>query len=302
MLSGLSGYLAWRSAQHDSGLVELTLGEKYVLPPSMMGAGFLLLSVGLRLCRRARQQLAPVIAAPEEVLGTRYVLYLRTFDEDELRTAFEVPVVRGPSGLLELFMLSDRTDEEQLASAFGQIAPMVAVGRPGEPLPLAGARRLYLPLDDWQDTVLALMRGAELTVLMAGTRPGFLWEFVRALHDLSPERLLLAVPMGPHEYEAFREQAVTALAVHARELREATGEEWTPPALPDYPQGEALDYFRGLAVRGAIHFQADWRSRFVRFDVEYFGYRYGNRLHHAVTHGLRPVFEAARKRAEERPT
>ena len=61
---------------------------------------------------------------------------------------------------------------------------------PGEPLPLPGAARAYLPIDDWRDTVSGLIAGAHVVMLSAGPGPGTVWEFIEALRLLPPERYI----------------------------------------------------------------------------------------------------------------
>ncbi|HEX8866185.1 MAG TPA: hypothetical protein VF821_11065, partial [Lentzea sp.] len=96
-------------------------------------------------------------------------------------------------GLLRLFFLSSRTEEEQIALALRPAGRLVAVGRPGEPLPEVGALRLYLRDDEWQAAVLDLMGRARLVVLAVGRGDGLLWELSRAVEVVAPHRLVLLV-------------------------------------------------------------------------------------------------------------
>ncbi|MEU5211506.1 hypothetical protein [Streptomyces sp. NPDC020742] len=297
-LCGVSGFMRWRIATSDNPYVDHSVWATYGLPTILMGLGFLLLTAGMRLNRLRRQHLAPVIHSSKELVGERYVLYLRVFDDDELRTALEAPLGTRTNllrGLTAPHFHSYRTQEEQLADAFRRkVAPMVAVGRPDEKLPLVGARRLYLPLNDWQDTVLTLIRGAQLVVLVAGTRPGFMWELVQTVHDVSPERVLLLVPMDSAEYDDFRILALRALQEHAETLRATDGEKWTPPGLPDYPEGWVPPPRTHFAIKGAISFDVSWQPQFVRFDTTDVKVRPRYPLRSAVEDGLRPVLERTR--------
>ena len=56
-------------------------------------------------------------------------------------------------------------EEEDLAEAVRPIGDLVAVGQPGEPLPLPGAARMYWTNDEWQDAVLKRMREAPLVII-----------------------------------------------------------------------------------------------------------------------------------------
>jgi len=105
------------------------------------------------------------------------VLYLRSFDDD--------PAAASLTGVL--------TEEEYLAIVLGQIGPFVAVGRPGEFKPHAGASRVYLEHQSWQPRVEAALRGARLVVIRTGRTTGLDWEVERAVRVLTPERLVLLV-------------------------------------------------------------------------------------------------------------
>ena len=50
-------------------------------------------------------------------------------------------------------LISVRTPEQELADILEHVGPVVAVGKPGEPLPELGAARLYVSHDEWQGKV-----------------------------------------------------------------------------------------------------------------------------------------------------
>lgn len=169
------------------------------------GAGFLVL-------RRTRPH--AVRGAAQALLrdGRDPVLYLRSFDDDE--TAARVD---------DWADLTVHPREEQLAAALAVVGPVIAVGRPGEPLPLLGAARFYLPLDDWQGTVGRLMDLSQLIVLRLGHGEGLRWEIERARATQPPEKLILLVPAGRSELAArFNEDLPTPLLPE----EVATGKYW----------------------------------------------------------------------------
>jgi len=88
--------------------------------------------------------------------GRQPVVYLRSFSDDR-------PAARLNGG---------RTEEEHLAAVLEPVGPFVAVGRPGEPLPELGARRMYLKDAEWKDVVERLIRSAKLVVIRTGNGPG----------------------------------------------------------------------------------------------------------------------------------
>jgi hypothetical protein len=116
-------------------------------------------------------------AAPATPSQSPPVLYLRSFDDDRHGAQLK-------GGL---------TEEEHLGDVLGQLGPFVAVGRPGETLPEAGAARFYLADADWQTEVATLLGTARLVVIRTGRSAGLGWEVQQAVRLLTPERLVLVV-------------------------------------------------------------------------------------------------------------
>jgi hypothetical protein len=138
--------------------------------------GALLVSYGRRL------QVPP--GAPLVADASRpSVLYLRSFSADR-------NTMPGTEAAHALMATAEETLRDRLAS----VGEMVAIGRPGEPLPPIGVPRIYRDDDQWQATVLDLMRVSRLTVLAYGSSSGLVWEIGRALEHVPAERLLLWFP------------------------------------------------------------------------------------------------------------
>lgn len=136
----------------------------------------------LRHCRpRSARSAAQALLAD----GRQPVLYLRSFADDE--TAARVDD-GAPVNL--------HSREEQLAGALSAFGPVIAVGRPGEPLPHLGAARFYLPPDDWQPVVLRLMELSQLIVLGLGLGEGLWWEVGQARATQPARKLVLLAPGG----------------------------------------------------------------------------------------------------------
>ena len=169
---------------------------------------------------------------------------------------------------------------------FGQV---VAVGRPGERLPLLGASRGYLPLDDWQGPVSMLIKGARVVLLLIGPSDGTVWEYVEAVRLLEPARLVLLVDCDLPAYYRFRaladaeyarrSSADPTAAPTAASTAAPTGSWPRKPLLPDLPtppyrsakvQRMAEDNKLRLGWRhgrmALIVFDPDWRAGFVPFD------------------------------------
>jgi hypothetical protein len=225
---------------------------------ALMPTGVLLVLIGRKIVFRGKQGTAKIIDPIDELDGHRFVLYLRPFLEDRAmayipRTLDDPPVVSG------ILPLGARAYEEMIAKLFRQYGEVVAVGEPGERLPLPGARRFYLPVDDWQETVSALMRRATLILLVATPGPGTIWELTEAVRIVAPTRLVLVVCHGPELYERFREAATTAFAKRQRT------EDWSPPTLPPYPPGDERNP-NEMMIKGFVSFDSDWRTQFRWFE------------------------------------
>jgi hypothetical protein len=203
------------------------------------------------------QHHAKVISSPKALALGSYTLYLRSFSDDP-RLA-RPPRFPGLGTLVRGFL--GRSEEERLDAALAWTAPiMVGVGAPGERLPRAGATRMYLQCQDWQEPVREMMQGARFVVIVLGHGPGTVWELGEAMRILPPQRLLLVVPLGPKEYDKFRRAAETELRKQAERVRRETGALWAPPALPDYVGTQMIS----SRIQGLIYFAAGWEPVFVR--------------------------------------
>jgi TM2 domain-containing membrane protein YozV len=156
-------------------------------------AGYVLCFVAWRLWRRSQQHEA--IDADEAMAADPRppVLYLRSFCDDG------VSILAQEGSALKRRLartLSLPTPEEHMATILARVGPVIAIGKPGEPLPELGAGRLYVAHDQWQQRVTELMRSAALVVVRVGASPGVLWEIEQALANLPRQRLVLAVLGG----------------------------------------------------------------------------------------------------------
>ncbi|MGZ5185640.1 MAG: NINE protein [Caldimonas sp.] len=121
------------------------------------------------------------------------VLYLRSFRDDD-----DALIDDGGSAVFRHLMqaLAPPSPEQEMADILARLGPVVAIGKPGEPLPQLGAARLYVSHELWQDKVRELMRAASLVVVRVGASPGVLWEIEQALATLPRQRLVLAILGG----------------------------------------------------------------------------------------------------------
>ncbi len=156
-------------------------------------AGLALVVGGWRLWQRSRRYEA--LDADQAMARDPRppVLYLRSFADDGL--AMIDAGGRSMSARI-MQLLAPITPEQEMADILDRVGPLVAIGKPGEPLPELGAARLYVGHDRWQSKVRELMQAARLVVIRVGSSPGVLWEVDQALQGLPRPRLVLAVLGG----------------------------------------------------------------------------------------------------------
>jgi len=233
--------------------------------PFLMLSMFLLTVGGVVLLWRGKQHAAR--RATPGILGDARpeVLYLRTFRSDTT-TGKNVLEAYG-QGIPGM-----STDEEQLAEALLPFGKMVAIGRPGEPLPTPGAVRIYAANDEWKEIVDARMRAARLVVIRAGAGDNLFWELNHAVRTVEPRRLLIMFRgMSKKEYEIFRAQVEPVL-----------GAQLSPAAA-------LWRFFWGIS--GFMSFAGDWRQpRFhsMGCPLPRRGLKKQLRFYHFT---LKPVFE-----------
>ncbi len=98
-------------------------------------------------------------------------------------------------GILKAYLgLEDLTLEQEIARYFSRFGPAVAIGKPGEVIPTAGALRHYVSDDTWQESVTRLMDRSAVIVWQAGLGEGTLWELRTLISRVDPRRVLLLVP------------------------------------------------------------------------------------------------------------
>ena len=130
------------------------------------------------------------------------VVYIRSFADDDA-------ILLG-SRLQRLFLsiftyMAAVSPEQELARILRRVGPVVAIGRPGEPLPELGAARLYASDDQWRDVMRDLMRRARLVVVRAGATPNLQWEIDEAIRLLPLRRLVMVSFAGGKAGKSFEE-------------------------------------------------------------------------------------------------
>jgi TM2 domain len=168
------------------------LSEEWYALPSL--ALFLITAhAGFKLLRSGWKY--DVVSA-EQLLETdprRPVLYLRSFEADS-------KIVLRPDGFWnKATMLFDYmvtfSPEQELAEIMNQVGQMIAIGKPGEPLPELGAARLYVADADWKAKVTDMMERSRLVIIRTGSTPNLEWEIEQAITHV-PRRQILFVSLG----------------------------------------------------------------------------------------------------------
>ncbi|WP_331769180.1 hypothetical protein OG948_35875 (plasmid) [Embleya sp. NBC_00888] len=165
------GYALFAAGSIAAGMAQRSDSKMPVAAQALLlPAGLAALGAGFLTLRYSRPRSARGAARALLVDGREPVLYLRSFADDPISARVDDGVA-----------LNIHSRDEQLAGALGAFGPVIAVGRPGEPLPLLGAARFYLPLDDWKPVILRLMELSRLIVLRVGLGEGLWWEVDQAL-------------------------------------------------------------------------------------------------------------------------
>lgn len=189
-----------------------------------------------------RRHIGRVVKSPPEY--ENFVLYLRSFKQDERRGAGGHPMVvphwSTVDGHSTFVSYSSYGAEEDLVGAVRGLGRVLAIDQPPHFGPPDGAERLHLLTPDWKGEVRELMQRSRLVVIALDPTPSVLWEFVEANALVAPRRLLLVVT-DRGSYEGFRDKAVTEL--HERGL---VRPELPPHLAPRKPL--PVPYFDGLVT------------------------------------------------------
>ena len=249
-------------------MLYFALGGAEESPAALLGA--LVMLGGPLLYFRGRQQAAKSIAdsaANPLADGVADVLYLRSFQTDV-------------STFGKIFASGLSTEEEQLAKVLMPFGELVAIGQPGEPLPLPGATRIYASDSEWKRVVLEQMRAASLVVLRAGAGPGLLWEFEQVRSNRPPQTVLILVRgLTPLEYRAFAELMRDKLQLVLPQIGRCSF--WR--AVIDYRENPSK------VLPGFMRFSSDWRPEFLPLPVTMI--RFINHDSKRFRLALRPVFQ-----------
>ena len=163
--------------------------------------GFSLIEQGAERFKFVKQMFAKSADEIMDQLKQRPItLYLRSFIIDEKDAPAYYSLDSREKRIMTWRVLNpmfwverrELTFEEIICKGIGAKGPVVAIGRPGEPLPLLGAARKYLPNDNWQTEVLRLMNISDTVCIIPGFTESVSWE-LRQLFRLNNHKKILLV-------------------------------------------------------------------------------------------------------------
>jgi TM2 domain-containing membrane protein YozV len=144
------------------------------------------------------------IVSAEEVLkrdGRPPVVYIRSFKDDPVIVA---ATSRANKWYGNIFLWTAAVSiEQELAFIMNRVGPVVAIGKPGEPLPELGAARLYVGDDEWQSEITEMMKRSRLVIIRGGTTANLWWEIEQAARVLPLRKLVIVSPGNGGEIQDF---------------------------------------------------------------------------------------------------
>jgi hypothetical protein len=165
----------------------LRFGVAGVVAGSVMGLiGNILYRLGKRLLALRADQAERHDPRPP-------VLLLRRFADDNISFGVRKP----DSPFVPYSSMEQLTFEQMLAEEAAAAGPVVAIGKPGEGLPLLGAARTYVGDDEWRVRVEEYLLRSGLVVMVMGRingENGLAWELRNVLTFVPPERVVFVVP------------------------------------------------------------------------------------------------------------
>lgn len=193
------------------GFLVLSISRSKVDRGAITGTGFLV-SIGIGCFLRARRMIADPISSVFRKDPRGLVLYLRSFmDDEETGSTYALPGYLG-------IRVYKSTAEQIIVDSFKHLGPVIAVGKPGETLPVPGAARFYVSDEHWQTVVRDLMQRAAAVVLRCGISTGLAWEIKEALTQVAPERIcMILVPSSGYRKRQQRhyEKVRSAFALNS---------------------------------------------------------------------------------------
>lgn len=200
----------WIAASGDIVTLPIYVAAQLLELAQFVGFGYALRLYAYSRFLKYRSAVTPRLLATAEP-----IVLLRSFADDRFHfwTTSQLPQIPFLTNtwLTQLFFGFRITLEEALAGPLQRLAPLITVGRPGDPTPRAGAARLWIrPEVDWQEVVERMTRESCLVVAIMTdleSHPGSNWEVAHLLSGIDRTKLILVVPpVSEQDAERRREQ------------------------------------------------------------------------------------------------
>jgi hypothetical protein len=120
------------------------------------------------------------------------ILLLRSFADDI--TPLQRDIEPGARHELSWVYRKLWTLEEAIERSLGDWGPVIAIGRPGESLPPAGAAREYVDHQDWHRRVREMIQEARFVVAILGSTPGLAFEYQLLGETSALAKLIVVLP------------------------------------------------------------------------------------------------------------
>lgn len=160
--------------------IGFTLGEGSlvrILSLTMLALGLAVVGFAPYPAQLFRRLAMPAVKQAVQSDERAPVLFLRSFQDDDLRVRIRSRSKASPSARLAL--LNDSTFEDLLAWQASRHGPVIAIGQPGTKLQPLGAVRDYFSDADWQTAVLKRINVASAIIFVVGRSPGAQWELAQ---------------------------------------------------------------------------------------------------------------------------
>lgn len=134
----------------------------------------------------------------------RPVLFLRSFNDDLKLKYLIYPI---DINLIKSFL--DFSLETRLSNHFTRFGPFIAIGAPGETVPVRGAARVILSDQEWLPRVASWMTEASVIVMYAGLTNWVGWELAKIIETGSFLKLILIIPEVTGQARSIRAEHVS---------------------------------------------------------------------------------------------
>ena len=167
------------------GLLSVTEPDMVRLLLGPFGVGLIAQLAGGYMTRKGRRILQPTAAEVLLADPRRPMLLLRSFRDDDAEIV---------AGVDEKGHVSTGRLEEAIGPPFSPYGPLVAIGKPGEPLPQFGAARGYFGDADWKGVIARWMDESVFLLVIPGLTKGLGWELERIAARGHGHKMLVMMP------------------------------------------------------------------------------------------------------------